>query len=122
MSKLKDLTGQKFGKLTVLKRDKTKKGSAAYWLCQCDCGSDIISVRGQALREGKQDCGCGYKTRRSNIIDTNSIIRQKFGKLLVLERDLTKPVGHGYQSYWVCKCDCGAIPYSFSQNSLFRIK
>ena len=107
MPGLKDLTNQRFGKLLVLKRDTSKKGGAAYWICQCDCGSPLISVRGQALREGKQDCGCGYKTRRQGTIDTTSLIGKRFGKLVVIERDFSKELGHGHQSYWVCQCDCG---------------
>ena len=30
---VKDLTGQKFGRLTVLKRDLERTGGAAYWIC-----------------------------------------------------------------------------------------
>ena len=33
MPGLKDLTNQRFGKLLVLKRDTSKKGGAAYWIC-----------------------------------------------------------------------------------------
>lgn len=34
---------------------------------------------------------------------------QKFNKLLVLERDMSKPKGKGHSAYWVCQCDCGNI-------------
>lgn len=37
------------------------------------------------------------------------MIGQKFGRLLVLHRDETKPSGHGKKIYWVCQCDCGNI-------------
>ncbi len=42
-------------------------------------------------------------------------IGQRFGKLVILERDLSKPSGHGKGSYWICQCDCGnkkSIAYS----------
>lgn len=59
-----DLTGQKFGKLTVLKQVSRPENvatiSRAYWLCRCDCGSEII-VRSSALKDinnGIQSCGC----------------------------------------------------------------
>ena len=122
MSAVKDMTGQRFGKLLVLNRDITHTGGAAYWICQCDCGKKI-SVRGQALREGKTDCGCGTNKRLSKAahIDTTSLIGKRFGRLVVIERDMTKPRGHGCSSYWICQCDCGNKK-SISYNSLVSKK
>lgn len=59
MGKLIDLTGQKFGRLTVIERDgKTVRGEHARWLCQCECGKTTITL-GRNLREGKtKSCGC----------------------------------------------------------------
>lgn len=59
MSKLIDLTGNKYGKLTVLYRDTERKtNSGSYWICQCDCGK-IKSVKSSSLRNGEiQSCGC----------------------------------------------------------------
>ncbi len=53
-----DLTGQRFGKLTVLEfvpREGTKK---SYWKCRCDCGGEKI-VAGHDLKlKYTQSCGC----------------------------------------------------------------
>ena len=38
-----DLTGQRFGKLTVLRKQSTTKDGQAVWVCVCDCGA-IISA------------------------------------------------------------------------------
>lgn len=59
MSHLIDLTGQKFGRLTVIKKAERKKGCTnALWLCLCDCGRLTI-VRSTSLRKGEsQSCGC----------------------------------------------------------------
>jgi len=46
--KLIDLTNQKFGKLTVLKRDLNNPKKGTYWICQCDCGK-IVSLRRDVL-------------------------------------------------------------------------
>lgn len=35
----KDLTGQRFDRLTVLRPDLEKKTKNKYWICQCDCGT-----------------------------------------------------------------------------------
>lgn len=58
MSKLKDLTGEKFGRLTVLKRHGSNKKGQAMWMCECECGN-IKIVNGSNLRTGHvMSCGC----------------------------------------------------------------
>ena len=58
MSKLIDLTGQRFGRLTVLRRAENTKTGQSQWACKCDCGKQLI-VAGQSLRNGRsKSCGC----------------------------------------------------------------
>lgn len=53
----KDLTGQVFGRLTVLAYDHTEN-KRAYWLCRCECGNTCV-VSGKLLRNGgTKSCGC----------------------------------------------------------------
>ena len=54
-----DLTGQRFGRLTVIGRAPSDKGCTnAKWRCRCDCGKETI-VRGVTLRRGEsKSCGC----------------------------------------------------------------
>ena len=53
-----DLTGQKFGKLTVIKPTSMKDGTRMYWLCKCDCGN-TYEVSGSSLKNGTtRSCGC----------------------------------------------------------------
>ena len=58
-SNLIDLTGQVFGKLTVIsKADKTDASRRVYWNCLCDCGNNYIA-NGHSLKNGNlQSCGC----------------------------------------------------------------
>ena len=57
MTKLVDLTGQKFGRLTVVKRTENK-GEKPCWLCKCECGNEKV-VRGSDLKSGNTvSCGC----------------------------------------------------------------
>lgn len=52
-----DITGRKFGKLSVIERCGTKHGQIV-WLCKCDCGNEKI-VSGHNLRSGRtKSCGC----------------------------------------------------------------
>lgn len=57
-----DLTGVKFGHLTVIKRTEDKVLSSGVskpmWLCQCDCGAQK-AILGESLRNGTtKSCGC----------------------------------------------------------------
>ena len=54
-SKARDISGKKFGRLTVISRDQIKR---TRWLCVCECGTKK-SIKGQSLREGRtKSCGC----------------------------------------------------------------
>ena len=58
--KLIDLTGQTFGRLTVIKRATDKQYNRPYWVCKCSCGnSEETIVAGHNLTEGHVlSCGC----------------------------------------------------------------
>ena len=103
----KDLTGQKFGSLTVIKRVENNKHGKAMWLCRCKCGNEL-KVLGNDLRNGHtSSCGCLQKKRTA---ETNrltktrdDILGHRFGKLVAVEK-LTDANGH---LVYRCKCDCG---------------
>lgn len=59
MTKLINIVGQKFNKLTVLSlHHRDAKSRTFYWLCRCDCGNEHI-VSGKALKNGSiKSCGC----------------------------------------------------------------
>ena len=67
MSKIHDLTGQKFGRLTVLSKS-SKRGphGEMFWKCLCDCGN-LTEVRSDSLLGGStKSCGCLRKEFSSN--------------------------------------------------------
>lgn len=58
--RLIDRTGQRYGKLVVIRRADNGTGLAgnARWLCRCDCGAEKV-IKGTSLRVGKtKSCGC----------------------------------------------------------------
>lgn len=65
-----DLTGKKFGKLTVLAiSDERGKRNQVKWICKCDCGKKHV-VTGESLRNGKsKSCGCLKKNAYNKIKD-----------------------------------------------------
>ena len=63
-----DETGNKYGKLTVIKKDLSKQSKNAYWICKCDCGN-TVSVSGLKLRDGTtKSCGCLKSAGEEKII------------------------------------------------------
>jgi len=65
-----DLTGKKFGKLTVVRLLAQRSSSKArMWLCSCDCGGAKI-VRKNSLTAGMtKTCGCGAHPNRQNNVN-----------------------------------------------------
>ena len=55
-----DLTGQRYGKLSVL-APAENSGKRTAWLCRCDCGEEKV-VSTAKLRDGRRtSCGCGQR-------------------------------------------------------------
>ena len=121
--KSKDLTGQRFGKLVVLHRDKEwdkkRKNKTVKWVCQCDCGN-IHSARTTDLKQGKiKSCGClkyGHNIKDWSTITHSDEIPlgtaidlkgQRFGKLIALYRVECPPNIKKTSAWWKCQCDCG---------------
>ena len=73
MSRLQDITGQKFARLTVIERNGSDKYKNAVWLCKCDCGN-TVSVTGRSLRNGNtKSCGCyNIEVATNRIVSMNT--------------------------------------------------
>lgn len=113
MGKMKDLTGQVFGKLTVIDCAGKLDGRRYFWNCQCECGN-VKPVIGTMLRNGNtKSCGCGrydgFKKYNEKQSELNKIeIGTRFGKLVVLEDIGLRPHVEGHSRRWYrCQCDCG---------------
>ena len=99
MSKLIDLKGQRFGRLTVIEKSDSEKNGNAKWLCLCECGNRKV-ISGYNLRQGYTiSCGCYH-----NEIIKKNIKGQRFGRLTVLQES-GRSNSQGIK--WLCECDCG---------------
>lgn len=99
-SNLLDLTGQTYGRLTVLEVAEPK-GKNRYWKCRCFCGNEVVANQ-SALRSGsKESCGCAPKKRKT--YKRMELAGQAFGLLTVL----TEAPKRGRTRYWACRCACG---------------
>lgn len=75
MTKTIDISGQRFGRLTVIKnvpKPEHSKLETSFWLCRCDCGKEKI-VSKVALKNGNtKSCGClGFEVRQNRILEIN---------------------------------------------------
>lgn len=117
-----DITGQRFGRWTVLEKVENKNGRDAKFLCLCDCGTKK-EVLGKNLRNGQsKSCGCYKNEKASNFMkewnknNSNKInlTNQKFGLLTAIE-ETSQRTSQG-AVIWKCKCDCGNIHYVSTSN------
>lgn len=61
MGKFRNLVGEKFGRLIVIKRvekEENSKYKRVYWLCKCDCGNEKIIAVDLLIKGYTKSCGC----------------------------------------------------------------
>lgn len=116
MSKLIDLTGQKFGKLTVLGRGpdyiQSSGKKIVQWECECECIDPEtqlhkkVLVRSSNLRNGHtKSCGCLIKEKAREKCFKNEI-GNKYGHLTVLREVPAPATNKSLHTFWECQCDC----------------
>lgn len=114
MGKFTDLSGQRFGLLTVVKPTGEIRNSYIEYLCRCACGGQI-STTSKRLRSGDtRSCGClRVRTAQDNVgfcaaACFVNIKGERFGRWKVLEYAGKKGrKGHRQKYYWLCRCACG---------------
>lgn len=112
MGKKLDLTGQRFGRLTVIEKDPESKGKI-FWICRCDCGG-TKRVESYRLRSGHvQSCGCLEQENREKRKSISEYIGQKYNYLTILEEVPTKK---NELRKVLCKCECGNEKVYFLSN------
>lgn len=97
---IKDITGQKFGRITVIGFAEIRNRKT-YWNCICDCGTKK-EFRGDGLKRGVSSCGCA----RADVNEKEDWSGRIYNKLIV--------IGYGNCNnfaYVLCKCECGTEKY-----------
>ena len=92
--KVKNITGQIFGRLTVLETIPRYKSQEVYCKCICECGSEIMVRKNDLISGNTKSCGC---------ISRPSLLGKRFGQLTVIE----EVPSDKRQRMWRCLCDCG---------------
>lgn len=102
--KVKDRTGDTYGRLTAIRQNGRASDGAVLWLCRCECGKEV-TTRGDSLAAGSvKSCGCLIADTRHRP-DPVDRAGQRYGRLVAVEptsdRDASGTV------VWRCMCDCG---------------
>lgn len=74
-----NLEGQKFGKLTVIKRVENSNAGKAKWLCLCSCGREKPIISGNLKNNNVESCGCVHGLTRTEFIKSKVTADEKTG-------------------------------------------
>ena len=61
MQKINDLTGKRFGRLTVLYPTPNRYQGKVIWVCKCDCGTTKNIIGANLMNGSTVSCGCKSK-------------------------------------------------------------
>jgi hypothetical protein len=99
-----DLTGKRFGKLTVIKQAESRYRKC-HWLCKCDCGNETVVSTTGLKSNHTQSCGC-YQDEVASDTHFVDLTGRTFGKLTVLKRADNSQTG---LTRFECLCECGVV-------------
>lgn len=103
-SQVADLIGKRFGKLIVTGDSGQRSGSGEIlWLCKCDCGGELLTVRNRLISGYAASCGCVPRQYASKRMAEDLTGRQ-FGDLTAVRRVEND---RGGRTCWLCRCSCG---------------
>lgn len=126
---MRNLSGEVFGRWTVMDDCMTVPNGERKWLCRCACGKERYVLERSLIYGGSKSCGCLRKEKATTAI-AYDLDGQTFGELTVLRKAETQknyystdiagirfhrltalyPTGKrsGKGSVvWHCRCDCG---------------
>lgn len=106
MSSRKDLTGERFGSLTVLKKAEGLQSRYYTWLCRCDCGREVIINTRSLTSKQTTHCGCKADGQQNNQLRIKDRTGETYGALTVTRLAGKTPKG---AKLWECRCECGGI-------------
>lgn len=91
-----ELTGRRFGKLVVLKREQNEPKKHARWLCRCDCGKEVIIQSHCLIQRSQQSCGCLLAEMHLTHGKTNSRLYNVWN---CMKQRCGNPNNHNYKEY-----------------------
>lgn len=106
---MKDITGQKFGMLTVIEQDRSFcSPKYTKWICKCDCGN-VKSINRNSLIQGRtKSCGCEQYKNKSGINAIHGMSKTRIYHEWVSMRRRCKPNANDSKNYFergITVCD-----------------
>jgi hypothetical protein len=101
-AKMKDLSGQMFGKLTVMKPVCPDDHGHRRFECKCECGKTNIVLGSRLISGRTKSCGCLRRVLKHDLTG------KKFG-LLTAIRQVKKPLHRENGVFYECMCVCGTL-------------
>ena len=99
-SRVIDLTGKKFGRLTILSKIEGsfgRRGDKSYkWKCKCDCGNEITVTGGDLRSEHTQSCGCLFLDKVTKHGQAGSVLYRVWAGIF---QRCTNSNSTGYKDY-----------------------
>lgn len=104
MAKFIDLTGEKFGRLTVIKRVEShiepSGGRRTMWLCKCTCGNTKIIGARELTRGYTKSCGCLHNEKTKQRTTKHGKINTRIYKIwLSMKQRCLRPSNPYYENY-----------------------
>jgi len=108
MAAFRDLTGKRFGRLTVLRRGPNDNHGKAMWVCRCDCEKEVKVNGASLVRSLTQSCGCLHRERTSEACLTlEPVSGERFGRLTFIEEVPREVSNNRVFRCFRLRCDCG---------------
>lgn len=109
---MKDISGEQYGSLTALFPVKdVSKHQSSLWLCQCECGKQVVRNSASLKNKTTRSCGCTrYRNAKLTAMEKHfNNIGKMFGKLTVLEVVDSPEDVKDNRFYYRCICSCGNL-------------
>ena len=100
MGRVKDIIGQRFGRLVVIARGPNCWQGSTTWVCQCDCGTVKTVHRSPLTSRKTESCGCLYReTRHRNGLKHGGFGTPEHAVWISMKQRCINPKCIGYENY-----------------------
>lgn len=110
---VKEMSGQRFGSLTVVSFSHTVK-THSFWKCKCDCGTELLVRRNSLVSGSQKSCGCSRKKKWEPIFreDGTALIPLSRGFNAVVDSEDVPKLLH---TSWYCTQSREFLNYAVSE-------
>ena len=118
--KIKDITEQKFGRLTAVRFIK-RENKCTYWLFKCDCGNEKIITKSLVLSGNTKSCKCLHKEILEKYNKTHGLTHTRFYIIwLNIKQRCSNKKNPGYKYYGGRGIKCLWISFQEFKNDMYQ--